>query len=288
MTKRSVKRSASSSESSEEVVKPARMQLKAPAALPKAAPVQTVTAGSDESSDSSDEAQSDDDDDDTDSDDTDEADTDESESAEFEETTTAPPAPIETTLPPVIDNGRGDSLGYPGDYKKSIVYVESNKIEKEPSSYKFYGVDKAEEGLVSKKTSVYDAKDGNDIEKNLKVYKALQVHEDIMEEDTSTPEVESQGLDMASGTVEEPTHRQAPQSAPEESEATESEGESTSASMADSVSTSEESDGSQSSEEATATPGAADSDSSDTSESEESDSNETEETSEAPVVITAK
>ncbi|KAI1881906.1 hypothetical protein AGOR_G00244300 [Albula goreensis] len=285
-----VKRSASSSESSEEVVKPSRLQLKATPVLPPAAPAQGLTAGSDESSDSSDEAQdhtaSEDSDD---SDDTDENDTDESSESAESETTSAPPAPVETTLPPITDSGRGDNLGYPSDYKKSIIFVESNKIEKGPSPYKFYGDNKAEEGMnfVSKK--IYEGKDGNAIDKNLKVYKALQVHDEVLEEGTSTPDVESQGLDSASGTAEEPTYRQAEVGVEAGVEGVEEE---ESASATDSASASaseeEESNSSQSSEEATVTPGAADSDSSQSSESQESDSSETQETSEAPIVVTAK
>ncbi|KAJ8393945.1 hypothetical protein AAFF_G00054780, partial [Aldrovandia affinis] len=273
-----VKRSASSSESSEEVVRPVRLQLKALAVLRQKAPAQVfqrMTAGSDESSDSSDEGQE------SASDDS--SDTDENGTAE---TTSAPPDPIVTTLPPITDNGRGDNLGYPSDYKKSIIFIESNKIEKGPSPYKLYGNNKAEEGmnLVSKKTSTYEGKDRNEIEKNLKVYKALQVHDELLEEDASTPEVESQGLDSASGTAEEPTHRQAEPEA--EGSPAESAEEAESASAGDSASASASaSTESDSSEETATTPGAADSDS---DESQESDSSETEETSETPIVITAK
>ncbi|XP_023664066.1 osteopontin [Paramormyrops kingsleyae] len=273
-----VKRSVSSSESSEEQVKPARGQAKAALTLMKAAadlsqtaPEQAVTAGSDESSDSSDEnKESDTASDDSDDDD----DTNESDSDETTEVTSVAPTPPVWTMPPFSDNGRGDSLGYPSDYK-SIMFMESNKVEKGPSSYKSYGADKMDDNsnLVNKKSSVYTEKDRNDIEKTLKVYKAVQVYEDPTEEDTSTPEMESQGLDPSS-------ERQGPST----SQGTESTDETNTSS--DSTSAADGSESSQSSEEATATPGAADADSSESSESQESDS--TEDHSAAPEVITAK
>lgn len=128
---------------------------------------------------------------------------------------------------------------------------------------------------------------------------ALQVHSDLLEEDTSTPDEESQGLDQ------EPSPRQASLPAEEgasTSDATTSESESSStpeeeedeeentSSASDSASPSQESEDeeSESSEEATATPGAADSD----SDSDESDSDEQaaepETPTDMPVVITAK
>ncbi|CAB1318274.1 unnamed protein product [Coregonus sp. 'balchen'] len=341
---RPVKRSSSSSsESSEEVVKPAPVLRKAPAELPQVASVQNVGAGtaSDESSDedetegadptsdptadstaSTDSADSDESKDSTDSDETEE-----SESGEAD-TTAAPPTAEPTVEPtlapteaPIYDDGRGDSMGYPGDYKKSIIYVDTNNIEKGPSTYKSYG--KMDEGMYAgKKVSVYNTGLGNEIEKTLKVFKALQVH-DFMEEDTSTPEVESQGLDASSGTAQEPSLRQAhidkasqdsgPHESPESQgaeslEEEEAESASTSASDATSESTSsassngtsestsasDETDSSNSSEEATATPGAADSDSAGSDESQESDSDSAEEavteaaiTTDAPVVINA-
>uniref|UniRef100_A0A8C9SLP8 Secreted phosphoprotein 1 n=1 Tax=Scleropages formosus TaxID=113540 RepID=A0A8C9SLP8_SCLFO len=254
-------------------VKFALPQLKAAAGFAQKAPTQSMTAESDESSDSSDEAQ-----------DTDESsESDESEDAET--TTTVAPPPEETTLPPIIDNGRGDSLGSPRDYKSNI-FVESNKIEKGPSPYKYYGGNKVQDGinLVSKKSSIYDGKEGNDIEKSLKVYKALQVNEEPLDEDTSTPEVESQGLDASSGAAE---GAQGPAQAQGE-ESTEEAETASATSESDSASAADGSDSSQSSEEATATPGAADADSSQSSESQESDSAEIETTTEPPVVITAK
>ncbi|XP_029514941.1 dentin sialophosphoprotein-like [Oncorhynchus nerka] len=338
---RPVKRSSSSSsESSEEVVKPAPVLRKALVDLTQVASVQNVGAGtaSDESSDedetegadptsdptvdstsSTDSADSDESKDSTGS--TDSDDTEESESGEAD-TTAAPPTAEPTVEPtlapteaPIYDDGRGDSMGYPGDYKKSI-YVDTNNIEKGPSPYKYYG--KMNEGMYAgKKVSVYDTGLGNEIEKTLTVFKALQVH-DLMEEDTSTPEVESQGLDVSSGTAEEPSLRQVhvdeasqdtgPSESPESQGAEsleEEEAESASASASDvtsestssassdgtseSTSASDETDSSNSSEEATATPGAADSD-----ESQESDSNSAEEAAteatidtDAPVVIVA-
>ncbi|KPP68375.1 lisH domain-containing protein C1711.05-like [Scleropages formosus] len=251
-------------------VKFALPQLKAAAGFAQKAPTQSMTAESDESSDSSDEAQ-----------DTDESsESDESEDAET--TTTVAPPPEETTLPPIIDNGRGDSLGSPRDYKSNI-FVESNKIEKGPSPYKYYGGNKVQDGinLVSKKSSIYDGKEGNDIEKSLKVYK---VNEEPLDEDTSTPEVESQGLDASSGAAE---GAQGPAQAQGE-ESTEEAETASATSESDSASAADGSDSSQSSEEATATPGAADADSSQSSESQESDSAEIETTTEPPVVITAK
>ena len=102
-------------------------------------------------------------------------DTEESESGEAD-TTAAPPTAepnVEPTLAPteapIYDDGRGDSMGYPGDYKKSI-YVDTNNIEKGPSPYKYYG--KMDEGMYAgKKVSVYDTGLGNEIEKTLTVFK---------------------------------------------------------------------------------------------------------------------
>ncbi|XP_030623728.1 osteopontin [Chanos chanos] len=319
-----VKRSASSSESSEEVVsiqpsvicvKPVPILRKATAQLVQATPAQKMTmAASEESKESSDETEesdtesntaSDDSDDSADSADTQGTETDESsESAESGEVeaTSAPPIVVDPTEAYIFDNGRGDSIGYPSDYKKTIIYVDSNKIGMEPSPYKTEGVN-----LISKKMSVYNSHDDNEVEKHLKVYKALQVHDELLDGDTSTPEMETQSLDAASGTEEEPSYRHAgPDSEEIEGQAQEegeskSEGASASASDTTSESASasasasqeeeeQESDSSQSSEEVTATPGAADSDSSQSSESQESDSEEQtqETTSEPSIVITAK
>ncbi|XP_023145229.1 osteopontin isoform X2 [Amphiprion ocellaris] len=271
---------------------------------------------------------SEDNDDDDDDDETEESETEEEEedeessnSSESGESSTVAPATIipvivtdeplpETTAEPleptiVTDPARGDNLGgYPSDYK-SIVYVEDKSYHKLPVPYKSY------EFVGTGKKTAYDMTDGNEVEKSLKVYKALQVHSDLLEEDTSTPEVESQGLDTSSGTSQDISPRQAALPEEEESastsESTTSESESSStpeeeeeeeeesaSTASDSNSTSQESEDeeSQSSEEATATPGAADSDS-DESDSAESDSDEeaaagTDVTTDVPAVITAK
>ncbi|CAK6974610.1 osteopontin [Scomber scombrus] len=322
----------SSSESSEEVVK-------ADAPLTNDATVQNAaaTTSSDESSDeegtaapdttsSSDTASvdsKDSDDDDDESDETDEDDEESSNSSESGESSTAATVTVtpvivteepvvETTPEPILptivtdaDSGRGDSLGgYPGDYK-SIVYVEDKSYHKVPA-YKSY------ELVGAGKKMAYDMNNGNEVEKTLKVYKALQIHSDLLEEDTSTPDVESQGLDATLD--QDASFRQA--SLPEEStsssdtsssdgssdasssdgssDASSSDGSSSSDSSASDASTSDsssapeaeeeeestsdstaspESEDEESSEEATATPGASDSDS-DESESSESDSDE--------------
>ncbi|KAK5615914.1 hypothetical protein CRENBAI_020226 [Crenichthys baileyi] len=198
------------------------------------------------------------------------------------------------------DAGRGDSLGgYPNDYK-SIIYVEEKSYHKAPSPYKSYGI-------VGKKVA-YDMTHGNEVEKSPKVYKAFQIHSDLMEEDTSTPEVETQGLDASAGIAQDQdvSPRQAALPGEEESTSSgasttnESESSSTleekeeeegASSPSDSASAESEDEESQSSEEATATPGAADSDS-DEDDSVESESDEDgagpDNTTEMPVVVTAK
>ncbi len=136
-------------------------------------------------------------------------------------------------------------------------------------------------------------------------FQALQVHSEILEEDTSTPEVESQGLDASYDTSQDQELSARQASLPEESisttDATASDSESASTpeeeedesngSESNSVSQESEDEESESSEEATATPGAADSDS-DESDSDESDSDEEgagpDTTTDMPVVITAK
>ncbi|KAF1377238.1 hypothetical protein PFLUV_G00198610 [Perca fluviatilis] len=277
-----------------------------------------------------------DDDDDDDDDDAEESETDEDESSDSSESgeasTPAPatdtpvvvteepvaattPEPIVPTIVTDTDAGRGDSLGgYPSDYK-SIVYVEDKSYQKVPSpykSYEFIGTGKKmtygmTEGNEVEKMA-YDMTEGNEVEKSLTVYKvkALQVHSDLMEEDTSTPEVENQGLDASSGTSQdqELSPRQASLTEEEESTSTsdattsesssapeQEEEEESASTTSDSASASQESEDedSQSSEEATATPGAADSES---DESTESDSDEEgagpDTTTDVPVVITAK
>lgn len=132
---------------------------------------------------------------------------------------------------------------------------------------------------------------------------ALQVHNELLEEDTSTPEVESQGLETSFGTSQDQELSPRQASLPEEEEsasATTSESESSStpeeeeeeesaSSASESASTSEEAEDeeSESSEEATATPGAADSDSDESDESEEEGAGP-DTTTDMPVVITAK
>lgn len=288
-------------------------------------------------------------------------DTDESSESEEADTTAAPltaeptvEPTMATTEAPIYDDGRGDSMGYPSDHKKSIIYVDTNNIKKGPSPYKSYG--KMDEGMYAgKKVSVYDTGLGNEIEKTMTVFKvhlfllcfrilhfkligiisfhlvlevelnilppplslplqALQVH-DLTEEDTSTLDVESQVLDASSGKAEEPSLRQAhvgvasqdrtPSESPESQKAKSLESDATSertssassdgTSESTSTSASNETDSSNSSEEATARPGAADSDSAESNESHDSDSDSAEEaatvatiTTDAPVVITAK
>nr|XP_020442062.1 osteopontin-like [Monopterus albus]XP_020442063.1 osteopontin-like [Monopterus albus] len=235
-----------------------------------------------------------DDDDDDNDDETKETEEDESSSESGESSTLAPATdtpviitdePVaETTVEPIVptivtdaDTGHGDNMrGYPGDYK-SIVYVEDKSYHKIPVAYKSY------EFVGTGKKTAYDMTEGNEVEKSLKVYKAIQVHSDLVEEDTSTPEVESQGLDASSVTTQD--HQEegaspsdATTSTPEEEEEEE-----------ESASTSQESEDkeSQSSEEATVTPGAADSDS-DESDSDESEGTGPDATTDTPLVITAK
>ncbi|KAK1800560.1 hypothetical protein P4O66_005773 [Electrophorus voltai] len=238
---------------------------------------------------------------DTDSVDTQEDDTDSSESAETTETeaTSAPPLTMEPTQTPAVDSGRGDSMGYPVDYKKTIIYMDG--IEKGPSHYQTYGSNKIDgKNNISKKTPLYDGQDANNVEKHLKVYKALQVNNEVLEEEMSTPE-ETQGLEATRGIEdEEPSNKQADLNgngaSPPKPEESKSDGASASSTNSESASGStsqeeemeEESDSNPSSKEFTAATGAADeSDSSQSSESQESDSAEqtVEATSESPDVI---
>ncbi|XP_056288270.1 osteopontin isoform X2 [Pseudoliparis swirei] len=245
---------------------------------------------------------SDDDDDDDDEDDSEESD-ESSESGESSSTaapTTVDPAVVteepfaETTAEPIVptivtdtETARGDGLaGYPSDYK-SMNYLEEKSYHKGSAPYKSYE-------YMGKKMA-YDMTEGNEVEKSPKVYKALQIHNNILEEDTSTPEVEIQGLDISSQDLRQASNPEeakqveeesATTGAPEEEEVEEEEKQSDS-----SASTSQESEDedSQSSEEATATPGAADSES---DESPEADSDEEaaapDATTDIPVFITAK
>ncbi|XP_067254409.1 osteopontin [Chanodichthys erythropterus] len=286
-----VKRSASSSESSEELVavqQPPPILRKAAANMFEAEPTQTTPADSNESTDSADDTEEADEESETDEN-KEENGTDSSESESGETETTAVPSTVEPSLDPIINTGRGDSMGYPGDYKKTIVYVDANDFEKRPSPYKSYSSEKLG-GLtfVSKKHD----QSINDVEKEIKLYKALQVHDTpLEEEDTSTPEVENM----------EPNDRQvalgSQEIVPAGNQESDSEGASAGDAPADSASASasqeeneEESDSSPSSEDTTATPGAADSDedSAQSTESQESDSDEIiTQTTEASIV-TAK
>uniref|UniRef100_W5N423 Secreted phosphoprotein 1 n=1 Tax=Lepisosteus oculatus TaxID=7918 RepID=W5N423_LEPOC len=199
--------------------------------------------------------------------DTEEADeSDESDSAEDLTTagtfTAEPPFTSEPTVPPFVPTGRGDargdSIGYYDDsYRKSMEYLKSNKIEKGPM---YYDAEKMEKSGKQKPIkSLHTNIEENAIEKDLKVFKALRMTDDLLDEDTSTPEVESQGLD-APGSP--PKERQAP--GPQSSEESSQTGSTESVEGTDSPSNE-----AQSSEESTASP-AVDSNSDETSESEES------------------
>ncbi|XP_013883910.1 osteopontin isoform X3 [Austrofundulus limnaeus] len=193
----------------------------------------------------------------------------------------------ETTMEPILptivtdtDAGRGDSLGgYPGDYK-SVMYVEEKSYHKVPVSYKSYEV------VGKEKKTGYDMTEGNEVEKLPKVYK-VQIQPDLLEEDTSTPEVESQGLDVSSGTSQDQdmSARQAP--LPEEASATIESSSTPEEEEEESASAESEDEESQSSEEATATPGAADDDSDESDESEEEGAGP-DVTTDMPAVVTAK
>ncbi|KAF7660816.1 hypothetical protein LDENG_00273850 [Lucifuga dentata] len=249
---------AGSDESSDEdkqVIAEAPMELKADSP-------DTTSASDTDSVTSQDSADDDDDDDDTEESETEEEEEEEesSNSSESGESSTPSPAtitPMVVTDEPVIDAteepvnptivvdpGRGDNLGgYPSDYK-SIIYVEDKSYHKMPSPYKSY------EFVDAGKKTAYDMTDGNEVEKTLKVYKvqALQVHADILEEDTSTPDVESQGLDTSFGTSQDQDLSPRQASVPEEED---------SATTSESASASQEAEDEDSeSEEATATPGA--------------------------------
>ncbi|XP_037609763.1 osteopontin isoform X2 [Sebastes umbrosus] len=288
-----------SAESSDEDEQAAALELKSEITDTTSSP-DTATVDSQDSEDSDD-----DDDDDDDAEETEEDDT--SESTESGESSTPAPAtltPVIVTEEPVAeataepieptivtdDAARGDSLGgYPSDYK-SIVYVEEKTYHKIPSPYKSY------EYMGTGKKMANDMTEDNEVDKSMKVYKALQVHNEIVEEDTSTPDVESQGLDASSGTAQDQDTRQAALPEEEESasasDATTSESSSApeeeeeEESASNSASQESEDDDSQSSEEATATPGAADSDSDESDESDEVAAPDA--TTDMPAVITAK
>ncbi|XP_046717141.1 osteopontin [Silurus meridionalis] len=164
--------------------------------------------------------------DDDDDDDADDSDSDESDENGM---TTVPPVFMETTLIPVI-NGRGDSIGYQSDYKKPIYDVDGNNIEKGPFSYKSYESDKTEY---------------NDVD--LKVYKALQVHNVGLD----------QGMDTSSGTDADDVSQQEQKAA-------------STSSASDATPSVESDEDSQSSEEDTSVPTTTDSNSSESDESDES------------------
>ncbi|XP_004086631.1 nucleolin 2 isoform X1 [Oryzias latipes] len=300
--------------SEEEAVLPqAAVEVKA-GMVDMVAPTETPTVDSDEDDDDDDETEEDETEEDEDET-TDESDSESGESSTLSPVTVTPVIVteepiIETTvdaiLPTIItdpDSGRGDNIGgYPSDYK-STVYVEEKSYHKVPSPYKSYGY------VDSGKKTPYGEIHGNEVEKSPKVYKqAFQIHTDFLEEDTSTPEVETQGLDMSSSVSQDQdmSHRQT--TLPEEEEAAgtsdttasesqssstpqeEEEEESASSDIASASQEAEEEE-SESSEEATATPGAADSDSNE-EDSDESDSDEKgvgpDVTTDMPLVITAK
>lgn len=268
-----VKRSASSSESSEEhaiAQRPAPMLRKAAAKLVQAEPAQTTPSESNESTNSADDTGDADDESETDEMEEDNE-TNSSESESRETHATFGPPIEEPTLDPIINTGRGDSLGYPGDYKKAIVYVDAKDYEKIPSSYKSYSNGKLG-GLtiVSKKMSAYNGQDINDVGKEIKLYKTLKIHDDhLEEEDTSTPEMEATLGDNEVAPV-----------GSQDNEMT-SAGDLSSASASQ-----EETDSSLSNEETTATNGGTDGedDSSQSTESQESDEDTTQ-TSEPSIVI---
>ncbi|XP_072771578.1 osteopontin isoform X2 [Nerophis lumbriciformis] len=224
-----------------------------------------------------DEDSDDDDDDDSEESDSEEEDEEEEDdSSESGESTTLAPDTVtpvivtdeplyETTEEPLVptivtdtDSGRGDSMGgYPGDYK-TYVYMQEKNYHKAPSPYKSYGYD-------SGKKSGYDMPTGNEVEKGYKMESYPQVHSDLLEGDSSTPEEESENLDTSG-----PSENQDVLPAEEEEEEEE---ENAGTNDSGSSSNPEEEEEESASQEAAATPGAADSDS-DESESSESDSDE--------------
>ncbi|XP_041081764.1 lisH domain-containing protein C1711.05-like [Polyodon spathula] len=141
----------------------------------------------------------------SDSDDSDETDENSDESTEI--STTAEPATLYVFT---TASARGDNLGNNIIfYKKTAKFVNSNKIYKGLDPYKFHKTDKAAESLnlVSKSRSggkniapSFSSKDAKSEEKVLggKLSKAIHVTGDLVDEDSSTPEVESQGLDSLS------------------------------------------------------------------------------------------
>ncbi|KAM9735080.1 osteopontin isoform 2-T2 [Menidia menidia] len=284
----------------------------------------TASVDSQDSEDEDDKEEEETEEDETEEEEDDSSDSSDSESGESSTVSAVTVTPVvvteepvaETTEDPILptivtdpDAGRGDSLGgYPSDYK-SIIYVEEKSYHKHPGPYKSY------ELLGVGKKVAYDMVDGNEVEKSPKAYKAFQVHSDLLEEDTSTPEVESQGLDASSGLSQDQdiSTRQAPPPEEEEEEegASASESESSSAPEQEeeeqqveeeqeeesaSSSDSQEAEAGGSSEEggATATPGAtpgaSDSDESDSAESDSAEEGGAgpEPATQGPEVVAAK
>ncbi|TNM92395.1 hypothetical protein fugu_019407 [Takifugu bimaculatus] len=241
--------------------------------------------GSDEDDDESE------DEDDSDSSDSDEPSTPAPTTASPEVFTEEPVA--ETTQEPILptivtDNGRGDSMGgYPDDYK-SILYIEDKSYHKVSGPYKPYEYVDAE-----KKTS-YDMNHGNEVEKSMQVYKVqtLQVQSDLLEEDTSTPEMDNQGMDISSSISQDqgPLPEEGDSASNNESGSSsnpdEEENEASSSSVSDSSSSSHNSEPEESSEESTADS------TSDESNSTQSDSDEDgaglDKTTDVPALLTAK
>ncbi|XP_044000305.1 nucleolar and coiled-body phosphoprotein 1-like [Gambusia affinis] len=203
--------------------------------------------------------------------------------------------PIEPTVVTDPDAGRGDSLtGLTEDYK-TTVFVDKKSYQKGPDSYKSYEI-------VGKKVA-YDMTNGNEVEKYPKVYKAFQIHSDIVEEDTSTPEVETQGLDASSGLSQDQDVKVRQAAVPAEDDSASSGASTTNDSESSSTPEEEEEEGASSlvtapapnprrpeQREATATPAPADSDS-DEDDSVEGDSDEDgagPNPTDMPVVVTAK
>ncbi|XP_031711925.1 osteopontin [Anarrhichthys ocellatus] len=298
--------SAEGSDEDEQAAAEALVELKSASTDTTSSP-DTTSVDSQDSEDS--------DDDDADDDDAEDSETEEDEDSESSESgESSSPAP--TTVSPVIvteepvaeataepilptivtdmETARGDSLGgYPSDYK-SIVYVEDKSYHKGPGPYKSY------EFVGTGKKMAYDMTEGNEVDKSLKVYKAFQVRNDLLEEDTSTPEMESQGLDAASiiSQNQDLSPRQASLPKEEESASTsdattsesssapEEEEEQSDSTASASTSQESEDEDSQSSEEATATPGAADSESDESAENDEVAAPDA--TTDMPEVLTAK
>ncbi|KAJ0012381.1 hypothetical protein NQD34_016715 [Periophthalmus magnuspinnatus] len=306
----------SSDASEEQVAADVAVQVKSASVSDSVSAMASASTQSPESEDS-------DDDNDDDDDDTEESETEESESSESGEASTVStatespvivtddvttativenitPDPIDPTIvtDDTADSGRGDSLGsYPSEYK-SIVYVEDKSYHKVPEPHKSWD--------YTSKKSTYEPEYGNEVHKAFKVYKGVQVHQELLEGDTSTPEVESQDLSPRQASLDTEVSQSSSSdsvsdSTSDSSRTTEEDGQAKADSISsDSTSTHEESAStsdespegeslSQSSEEATPTPGAADSQSDESKESQsEEDAQQPEITTDLPMVVTAK